>query len=149
MGHVWRRVGTGLWVVMAAMGVTAVALVGLLKAEAPNPPGQELLMAFAEFRPLHAHKSVLVVDVRDADSFANGRIPGAIHVPVRDIEAKLASVRKASKGRVVVTYCSCPTEASSLRAATLLTSAGITAKALVGGFPRWVESGGVIERDAR
>ena len=32
-------------------------------------------MAFAEFRPLHAHKSVLVVDVRDADSFANGRIP--------------------------------------------------------------------------
>ena len=78
-------------------------------------------------------------------SFANGRIPGAIHVPVRDIKAKLASVRKASKGRVVVTYCSCPTEASSLRAATLLTSAGITARALVGGFPRWVEAGGAIE----
>jgi rhodanese-related sulfurtransferase len=147
MGHVWRRVGTGLWVVMAAMGVTAVALVGLLKAEATPPPGQDLLMAFADFRPLHAHKSVLVVDVRDAGSFANGRIPGAIHVPVRDIEAKLASVRKASKGRVVVTYCSCPTEASSLRAAQLLTSAGITAKALVGGFPRWVESGSPIERD--
>ena len=149
MGHLWRRMGTGLWVVMAAMGVTAAALVGLLKAEAPHPPGQDLLMAFAECRPLHAHKSVLVVDVRDTDNFANGRIPGAIHVPVRDIESKLASVRKASKGRVVVTYCSCPTEASSLRAAKLLTSAGITAKALVGGFPRWVEGGGAIERDAK
>ena len=78
MGHLLKRMGTGLWVVMAAMGVAAVALVGLLKAEASNPPGQDLLMAFAEFRPLHAHKSVLVVDVRDADSFANGRIPGAI-----------------------------------------------------------------------
>ena len=56
MGHVLKRMGTGLWVVMAAMGVAAVALVGLLKAEASNPPGRDLLMAFAEFRPLHAHK---------------------------------------------------------------------------------------------
>lgn len=142
MGHLLRRVGTGVWVVMAAMGVTVVAL-GI---DAQQPAGPELSMTFAEFQPLHAHKSVLVVDVRDADSFANGRIPGAVHVPVRDIEAKLASVRKASKGRVVVTYCSCPTEASSLRAARVLTAAGITAKALVGGFPRWVESGGAIER---
>ena len=146
MGHAWKRVGTGLWMVMAAMGATVVALVGLTRADVQHPPGQELLMAFAEFQPLQAHKSVLVVDVRDADSFANGRIPGALHEPVSDIEAKLASVRKSSKGRVVVTYCSCPTEASSLRAAKVLTGAGITAKALVGGFPRWVESGGAIER---
>src|SRR5687768_3799323 len=138
MGHLWKRVGTGLWVVMAAMGVTVVALVGLTRADAQHQTGQDPLMALAEFQPLHAHKSVLVVDVRDADSFANGRIPGAVHVPVRDIEAKLASLKKASKGRVVVTYCSCPTEASSLRAARLLTAAGITAKALVGGFPKWV-----------
>ncbi|HUR20055.1 MAG TPA: rhodanese-like domain-containing protein [Vicinamibacterales bacterium] len=129
------------------MVVTVVALVSVM-ADAQRPPGQELLMAFAEFQPLHAHKSVLVVDVRDADSFANGRIPGAMHVPVHDIDARLASVKKAAKGRVIVTYCSCPTEASSLRAAKLLSEAGIIAKALVGGFPRWVESGGVIERDA-
>ena len=148
MGHLWRRVGTGLWVVIAAMGVTVVALVGLTRADAQHRPGNELLMAFTEFQPLHAHKSVLVVDVRDANSFANGRIPGAVHVPVHDIEARLASVKKASKGRVIVTYCSCPTEASSLRAAKVLSSAGITARALVGGFPRWVESGGAIERDA-
>lgn len=149
MGHLWKRVGTGLWVVMAAMGVTVVALVGLSRADAQQSPGRELLMAFAEFQPLYAHKSVLVVDVRDADSFANGHIPGAVHVPVRDIEGKVAALRKSSKGRPIVTYCSCPTEASSLRAARLLTGAGITAKALVGGFPRWVESGGVIERDGK
>lgn len=146
MRHLWRRAGTGLWVVMAAMGVTVVALVGLTNADVQHPPSRDLSIAFAEFQPLHAHKSVLVVDVRDADSFTNGRIPGAVHVSVHDIAAKLASVKKASKGRVVVTYCSCPTEASSLRAAKLLSGAGITAKALVGGFPRWVESGGAIER---
>ena len=146
MGHPWRRVGTGLWLVIAAMAVTVVTLVGLTGANAQHPPGEDLLMAFAEFQPLHAHKSVLVVDVRDAESFANGRIPGAMHVPVSDIQARLASVKKASKGRVIVTYCSCPTESSSLRAASLLSGAGVTAKALVGGFPRWVEAGGFIER---
>ena len=148
MWHVSSRVGTGLWVVMAAMAVAMVALVGLTRADVQNPPGQNLLMALTEFQPLHAHKSVLVVDVRDADSFTNGRIPGAVHVPVRDIEGKLASLRKASRGRVVVTYCSCPTEASSMRAARLLTDAGITARALVGGFPRWVEAGGAIEKSS-
>ena len=146
MRHLWRRVGTGLWMVIAAMGVTVVALVGLTRADVQQPPGQDLLMAFAEFPPLQANKSVLVVDVRDADSFANGRIPGAIHVPVRDIETRLRSVKKAAKGRVIVTYCSCPTEASSLRAAKALSVAGLAAKALIGGFPRWVESGGAIER---
>ena len=146
MGHPFRRVGTGLWLVIAAMAVTVVALVGLSRAEVQHLPGKDLLMAFAEFQPLHAHKSVLVVDVRDAESFASGRIPGAMHVPVRDIESRLASLKKASKGRVVVTYCSCPTESSSLRAASLLSGAGVTAKALVGGFPRWVEAGGAIER---
>ena len=148
MRHTLRRVGTGLWVVIAAMGVTVVALVGLSRADTQHPPGQELLIEYAEFQPLHETKSVLVVDVRDADSFANGRIPGAMHVPVRDIETKLGSVKKAAKGRVIVTYCSCPTEASSLRAAKALSTAGLTAKALVGGFPTWVQSGGAIERDA-
>jgi rhodanese-related sulfurtransferase len=144
MRHLLRRVGTGLWVVMAAMGVTVVVLVGLARADVQQPPGNELLMAFAEFPPLQARKSVLVVDVRDAGSFAIGHIPGAMHVPVRDIEGQVVALKKASKGRVIVAYCSCPTEASSLRAAKILSDAGLTAKALVGGFPRWVESGGAV-----
>ena len=146
MGHLWKRVGTGLWVVIAAMGVTVVALVGLPRADVQHPKGTELLMSMAEFQPLYSHKSVLVLDVRDAESFANGRIPGAVHVPVRAIEGQLAAVRRASKGRVIVTYCSCPTEASSLRAAKELSDAGINARALVGGFPKWVEAGGLVER---
>ena len=148
MRHLFRRIGTGLWVVLAAIGVAVMVLVGLVRADAQQPSGKELLMAFTEFRPLQAHKSVLVLDVRDADSFANGRIPGALHMPVPDIDVRLAAVKKAAKGRLIVTYCSCPTEASSLRAAKLLSERGLSAKALVGGFPRWVESGGVIERDA-
>ena len=146
MGHLWKRVGTGLWVVIAAIGVTVVAWVGLARADVQHPPGRELLISIAEFQPLHAHKSVLVLDVRDAVSFSNGRIRGAMHVPARDIAARLASVRKASRGRAIVTYCSCPTDTSSMRAAKELSNAGVSARALVGGFPKWVEAGGAVER---
>lgn len=147
MGHLLRRVGTGLWVVIAGLGVTVVTLVGLARADAQDPPGKVLLMAFTDFQGLHARGEVLVVDVRDAGSFANGRIPGAVHLLARDVEAQVPAVKALAKGRVVVTYCSCPSESSSLRAAKQLSDAGVSAKALVGGFPRWVESGGAIDRD--
>ena len=149
MRHLWRHFGTGLRVVFAGMGVTFVTLAAMTGADSRQTSDKQQLMAFAEFRPLHAQKSVLVVDVRDADSFSNGRIPGAIHVPVHDIDARIAAVKKAANGRVVVTYCSCPTEASSLRAAQQLSAAGVAAKALVGGFPKWVESGGPVERESQ
>lgn len=146
MGHLWRRVGTGLWVVLAGMGVTVVTLVGLARGDGQHRSDKELLMAVAEFQPLQAGRAVLVVDVREAESFANGHIPGAVHVLARDVEAQVKAVKTLAKGRLVVTYCSCPTEASSLRAAKALSDAGINAKALLGGFPKWVESGGAIER---
>lgn len=142
----WRSIGTGSWLALAAMGMTVVALVGVTRNETRQPPGEALRMAFEEFPPLHGRSAVLVVDVRDTDSFEDGHIPGAVHVPGRDVEVNAASIRAAARGRLVVTYCSCPTEASSLRAAAHLADAGIKARALVGGFPRWVESGGAIER---
>ena len=59
----------------------------------------------AEFRKLHAAKKVLVVDVRDAQSFANGHIAGAINVPLGSEEqAPHVRTLKAAK-RPIVTYC--------------------------------------------
>ena len=146
MAHVFRRVGTGLWLVVVAIAVVGVMLVKLAGAERDQAPARELVMTLDEFQPLQARKSVLVIDVRDAGSFANGHIPGAMHLAVRDIPAQLSAVKQKSKGRVIVTYCSCHAEASSLRAAALLSQAGLTAKALVGGFPKWVEGGGTVGR---
>lgn len=146
MGHVLKRVGTGLWMVMAMVAAGVIALIGLAQVDAQDPAGKELVIAFADFQPMQAGGSVLVVDVRDADSYASGHIPGAVHAPVRAIEAGVAALKRAAKGRLVVTYCSCPSEATSLRAAQILAAAGVRAKALVGGFPRWVDSGGAIAR---
>jgi len=146
MARLWKQVGTGLWVVMALMCVAMVTLVALTQGQSQGVKDDALLLPFAEFQPLYGQAKVLIVDVRDTESYATGHIPGAIHVLGRDVEAQRAALKVAAKGRLIVTYCSCPTEASSLKAARLLMEAGVKAKALVGGFPRWVESGGTIER---
>jgi phage shock protein E len=46
---------------------------------------------------------VLVVDVRDAQSFADGHIPGAVLIPVEQIAGKVAELKASRK--VIVTYC--------------------------------------------
>jgi rhodanese-related sulfurtransferase len=43
-----------------------------------------------------------LLDVRTSEEFAEGRVPGARNVPVREIEARLSEV---PKDRPVVVYC--------------------------------------------
>ena len=58
-----------------------------------------------EFRKLHAAKKVLVVDVRDPQSFASGHIPGAINIPLGEQEQAAHVKRLRSEKRPIVTYC--------------------------------------------
>ena len=143
-----KRIGMVLGCVLALIGG---AVVGMTALAARVVPQQEALrvdrvMTVGELMPLRAIDRVLIIDVRGSGSFASGHIARAIHVPLGDLEAQRATIRAAAAGRLVVPYCSCPAEASSLRAVQILETAGITAKALVGGFPRWVEAGGEVER---
>jgi phage shock protein E len=58
-----------------------------------------------EFRKLHAAKKVLVVDVRDAQSYANGHIAGAINIPLGDEEQAAHFNKLKAEKRPIVTYC--------------------------------------------
>jgi phage shock protein E len=59
----------------------------------------------AEFQKLHAAEKVLVVDVRDAQSFANGHIAGAINIPLGTEEQAVHASRLKAEKRPIVTYC--------------------------------------------
>ncbi len=140
------------------MAISLTALVGLLgwavashlKAEvgevrqAREAEGIPML----EFQRLFDAGKVLVVDVRDRASYETGRIAQAVHVTLDELEAdplSVSDVKRLARGRLVVTYCSCPTEASSLRAARVLVAGGVHAKALIGGYPKWAAAGGRVE----
>jgi rhodanese-related sulfurtransferase len=48
-------------------------------------------------------RHVLIVDVRDASSYADGHIPGAILVPLADIQKKAPELK--ASGKPIVAYC--------------------------------------------
>ena len=46
---------------------------------------------------------VLILDVRDAGSYAGGHLPGAINIPLEALQQKLATLKAAKKP--IVAYC--------------------------------------------
>ena len=62
-------------------------------------------MELAEFQKLHAAGKILVVDVRDEQSFDSGHIPGAINVPLGEEEQARYFNRLKAEKRPIVTYC--------------------------------------------
>src|SRR5690242_17840571 len=97
-----------------------------------------------------ANEPVLIIDVRGAESYANSdsKIRGAIHVNVRRLKFRLgfAPLKDVPKDREVVTYCACPSEEASIKAAQLLLESGFKrVRALKGGWQEWQRAAGATE----
>lgn len=62
-------------------------------------------ISIAELRKLQAADTVLVIDVRDAQSFATGHIPGARSIPLGTLvdSARVAELKGTPKQ--IVLYC--------------------------------------------
>ncbi|MTE23993.1 FAD-dependent oxidoreductase [Microbacterium sp. ZXX196] len=76
-------------------------------------------------------ESALVVDVRRADEWVTGHLPGALHVPHTELRDRLDEVRAQAAGRPVRVMC-----ASGVRSAIahrVLTQAGFDSASLSGG----------------
>lgn len=125
----------------AALGI--VALAGAVpSAQAVRNVSR---ISIDELKVLMEQKAVLVIDVREADSFAKGRITGAVNV---DYTLILQQAEKfMGEKRTIVTYCACAREMTAARAAVDLAAKGIPgAKALAGGWDEWVRRGEKIEK---
>ena len=113
----------------------------------PGPPHAIPRLRLDEFRARHAAGSIFVVDVRDEIVFRNGHIPGALNVPLSEIDRRASEVRTRAGQRTIVTYCSCPSEQTAASAAVVLSKLGATnVSVLVGGYPEWVSTGGAVEK---
>jgi rhodanese-related sulfurtransferase len=96
-------------------------------------------------KPLIERGSVLVLDVRRPDEFAQGHIPGAVNLDYTLVAAQ--GSRFKGETRPIVAYCACANEMTAARAAVDLAGLGITgAKALKGGWDEWVGRGERIEK---
>lgn len=83
----------------------------------------------------------LVLDVRSAEEFAGGHVPGARNVEYDEVAARLAEL---GPPREVVVYCERGGRAA--KAADALTAAGFTVVHLRGDMAGWRAAGLPVER---
>jgi rhodanese-related sulfurtransferase/DNA-binding transcriptional ArsR family regulator len=88
-----------------------------------------------------AEGSVTVLDIRPADEFAIGHIPGAVNATVTEIEGIIATLDPSAE---IVAYCRGPYCIYAHRAVATLRKYGFNARRLEGGFPEWREDGRAI-----
>lgn len=98
-----------------------------------------------ELKTLIEKNAVLLIDVRDPESFAKGRIPGSVNIDYTQVLKE--GGKFAGETRTIVTYCACANEMTAARASVDLAANGIAgAKALKGGWDEWVQRGEKIEK---
>jgi rhodanese-related sulfurtransferase len=85
----------------------------------------------------------VVVDSRSVEAWDQGHLPGAIHLPTREIAARAASVVPA--GSAVVTYCWGPGCNGATRAALEFAKLGYRVKEMIGGYEYWVREGFAVQ----
>lgn len=88
---------------------------------------------------------VTVLDVRPTEEYAAGHLPGALNIPLAELEKNL---KRLPRGREIVAYCRGPYCVLAFEAVSRLRAAGITARRLQQGFPEWKQAGLPVERDA-
>jgi len=87
---------------------------------------------------------VTVLDVRPPEEFAQGHVPGAVNIPVHELEKRLAELPRR---REVVAYCRGPYCLMSYDAVVLLRKKGLKARRLQDGLAEWRLAGLPVERD--
>jgi rhodanese-related sulfurtransferase/predicted transcriptional regulator len=88
---------------------------------------------------------VTVLDVRPPEEFAAGHVPGAVNVPLSELEAHL---QELDPNQEVVAYCRGPHCVLAYDAVAKLRERGLKAWRLQDGFPEWKHAGLPVEVDA-
>jgi rhodanese-related sulfurtransferase/DNA-binding transcriptional ArsR family regulator len=86
--------------------------------------------------------AITLLDVRSAEEYALGHLPGALNIPTDELEQRLSEL---PPGREIVAYCRGPYCILSATAAALLEGEGFRVRRLVAGFPDWKAAGLTVE----
>jgi rhodanese-related sulfurtransferase len=85
---------------------------------------------------------VTVLDVRPPEEFAAGHVPGAVNIPIHELEKRF---RELPKRKETIAYCRGPFCLMSYEAVQLLRKRGIKARRLQDGMPEWRIAGLPVE----
>jgi ArsR family transcriptional regulator len=84
----------------------------------------------------------MLLDVRPSDEYQLGHLPGALNIPLRELEQRLAELPCTQD---IVAYCRGPYCVLSFEAVAALRSRGFRVRRLEDGFPEWKAAGLPVE----
>ncbi len=106
-----------------------------VKDELEPVPRQELLERVRD-------GLVTVLDVRPPEEYAAGHVPGAVNVPLSELEHYL---KKLNPEQEIVAYCRGPHCVLAFDAVASLRGKGLKARRLEDGYPEWKTAGLPVE----
>lgn len=89
---------------------------------------------------------MVVIDTRSAAAWNAGHIPGALHLPTRDIPDRAVDLVPSETS--VITYCWGPGCNGASRGALAFAALGYPVREMIGGFEYWVREGFVVDGDS-
>ena len=109
-----------------------------LRARDPQPP-----LPAGELAALVKRGKVTVLDVRPADEYAAGHVPGAVNIPLDTLRRR---VKELPRSRPVIVYCRGPYCVLTLDAVELLHDKGFKVRRLAEGIAEWRHAGLPVEK---
>lgn len=128
-----KRVLDGSFAAIFLVGITFFSWAGGKKEAS-------FVIEIEDLRQIIENEQIIILDIRDELSYLQGHIPGAILVPLSDVNRMAEDILAAKKK--IITYCSCPAEEASIDAAFRLRGKGaVEIHVLKGGYPAWAKAG--------
>ena len=84
-----------------------------------------------------------MLDVRPADEYAQGHLPGALNIPLESLKGRLDEL---DPGQEIVAYCRGAYCVLSFEAVATLRARGFNVRRLEDGFPEWKARGLEVEQ---
>jgi len=132
------------WTSLRSLSASRLADVErLVEAYVGSRDGLEPVTRKELYKRLRSGDRLVVLDVRPTDEFDAGHLPGAVSIPLAELERRLKQVPKS---RDIVAYCRGPYCALAPEAVRVLNKRGYRARQLEDGFPEWSAAGLPTER---
>lgn len=90
---------------------------------------------------------VTVLDVRPEEEYAAGHVPGAVNIPLQELEQRLKELGNLNdENREIVAYCRGPHCVLAFDAVARLRERGLNARRMEDGYPEWKTAGLPVEK---